>query len=318
LDKVVDTHLVESMTGFAHVLSQDGSLDLEVKTVNARFLEIHCRLPDELRMYEPLIRESCQKHLKRGKVECRLTIVKVQDQAAWSLDEGVLQQLTKMAEQLTKKGINTQPSSFLDWIRYPNLVVVPNQTHWDEILPPLLETALGQVRLRRQGEGGKLKSVITNYANEMISYLGEIKNLLPQINQKYREKIQLQLQPLMLGGIVDGRSIAQQVLQEADKTNSRELTQSCIAKMVEAEIAISETRSDVAEEVDRLTAHLQSLLHDLQQGGSVGKKLDFLMQELLRETNTLASKVHELSVTQHCVAMKLCIEHMREQVQNLV
>jgi uncharacterized protein YicC (UPF0701 family) len=293
-------------------------LDLDIKTVNARFLEIHCRLPEELRVYEPLIRERCQATLGRGKIECRLNILKVSETNAWVVDEGVLAQLLKLHSQLEKQQVPMKMASFLDWIRYPNLVLTPNQSHWEEMLLALLDQALIQLKQRRQQEGEKLKQILFGYLEQMEFSLSQIKQKIPSLAQVFRDKLRVQLQPLLVGGSVEQRSVTQQMIQENNQRIDFSFSTLMIEKMIEAEIVLHETRVDVSEEIDRLQAHLQTLRSDLNQGGALGKKLDFLMQELLRETNTLASKTHDVSVTQYCIAMKLCIEHMREQVQNLV
>ena len=209
---------------------------------------------------------------------------------------------------------------FLDVLRYPRLIRTPD-VDWQPILLSTLDIALEKLLLARQIEGKKLSQLLHQYLNQLENEFTLVKLELPKSAAFYRQKIKQQLEPLLNGDWVDARSPSQQAVSHA-RSQGVEMARDAIEKMIEAEIVLHETRVDVSEEVDRLSSHIQAMRDDLSSGGAVGKKLDFLMQEFLREVNTLASKVHggsNASVMTHCcVEMKLCIEHMREQIQNLV
>lgn len=309
-----------SMTGFGS--AHQHGLEIEIKTVNARFFEFHTRLPEELRLLEVLIREKCQSVVGRGKLECRISVNQdsTRHLSQVQINTQVLDLLKSLQKQVASTGMNVREPDFLELLRYPQLIRTAD-VDWQPILLETLDLALEKLIKCRQVEGKKLTHLLHQYLNQLESEFELVKLEIPKAAQAYRRKIQQQLEPLLNGDHVDARSSSQQVILNA-RAQGVEMARDAIEKMVEAEVLLHETRVDVSEEIDRLHSHIKAMRDDLNEGGAVGKKLDFLMQEFLREVNTLSSKVHGGSnapmITHRCVEMKLCIEHMREQIQNLV
>lgn len=287
--------MIYSMTGFAAVARElkQGSLSLELRSVNSRYLEIHFRLDESFRALEPALRELISTALSRGKVECRLNF------SARSAGQASLQLNTALAEQLAVLGRSAQallpeaqPLGVADLLRWPGVIEgesVSVESLQQDCLD-LMKQGLAELSATRQREGEKLKAFLLQRAGQMEALVAGVLPHIPRLIAAYQEKLTSRLKEAMVAG-EDGR--------------------------IRQEIALFAQKIDVDEELSRLQTHLSELRRILEKGGAVGKRLDFLMQELNREANTLGSKSVASEVTQTSMELKVLIEQMREQIQNI-
>ncbi len=286
--------VMNSMTGYAAASGEFAgmNLSLELRAVNSRYLEINFRIADEFRALEPVLRERLQQSTQRGKIECRIT-----SSAAGSADIGsdlnrnMLEQLARWSEQIQGDISDAAPLSVADILRWPGMLV-QQQKERDMTEPclALLDQALPAFIASRQREGAKLAEYIIARLDAMQSKIAGLEPMLPELIATYRQKLKLRFDELTF---------------EAD--NDR----------IMQELALFSQKIDVGEEISRLKAHMQAVRDILQRRGAIGKELDFLMQELNREANTLGSKSVSVETTRIAMALKVLIEQMREQVQNL-
>ncbi|HLD09188.1 MAG TPA: YicC/YloC family endoribonuclease [Methylophilaceae bacterium] len=287
--------MIYSMTGFAALEREttNGVLIVELRSVNHRYLELQLKLDDSLRGFEPLVRELVTAKLGRGKVECRLSLMQRVDQARQAeLDDSVLQQLAKMTAKAQQHFPQSQPLSVADILRWPGVVMsdgTDNAMLADEIREGLTQ-ALQELADSRSREGAKLKILILERLADMEKLVEQVKPLLPLQIKAYQERLTAKLQEAMKS--LDEERIRQELIMFAQ-------------------------RIDVDEELTRLTAHLQEVKRILGADSAAGKRLDFLMQELNREANTLGSKSVSTEVSQVSMTLKVLIEQMREQIQNI-
>ena len=287
--------MIKSMTAFARVQQNDefGTLTWELRSVNSRYLDINCRLPEDFRGLEGRIREQINKRLQRGKLECGLRFVP--EQAARTEIE-INDMLVKSLLDACQK-INTrlhQPSEInpVDILSWPGVVAEPEQDYSSihSASEQLLNKALDELIENRLREGERMQALIQERCSSMQGIVNTVRQQLPEIRQRYREKLTARLEELKIG--VD-------------------------RERLEQELAFLAQKMDVDEELDRLDAHIKELNDVLDRDEAVGRRLDFLMQELNREANTLGSKSTDISTTQASVEMKVLIEQMREQIQNI-
>ncbi len=287
--------MIFSMTGFAALEREitNGVLIVELRSVNHRYLELQLKLDDSLRGFEPLVRELVTAKLGRGKVECRLSLMQRIDQVNQSeLDDAVLQQLAKMTAKVQQHFPQSQPLSVANILHWPGVVLggaVDNEIMADEIRASLTQV-LQELADSRGREGAKLKKLILERLADMEKLVEQVKPLLPLQIKAYQERLTAKLQEAMKS--LDEERIRQELIMFAQ-------------------------RVDVDEELTRLTAHLQEVKRILDADSAAGKRLDFLMQELNREANTLGSKSVSTEVSQVSMALKVLIEQMREQIQNI-
>jgi uncharacterized protein (TIGR00255 family) len=287
--------MIYSMTGFA-VAQHDtaaGALVVEMRSVNHRYLELHLRLDDALRVFEPQVREAISCRLGRGKVEFRASLVAPSGQPAQAeLSTNALEQLAQLSASVQQRLPQSQPLSVADVLRWPG-VLVTEQISVDMLHTDLLaavEQVIAELTASRAREGEKLAAIILERVVQMEALVIKIRPLLPVLLQAYQEKLASRLH---------------EVLQTADEGR------------IHQELALYAQKIDVDEELGRLTTHLQEVRRVLVAGGAVGKRLDFLMQELNREANTLGSKSVSGETSQVSMELKVLIEQIREQVQNL-
>ena len=287
--------MIYSMTGFAAVTQElePGSLSLELRSVNSRYLETHFRLDESFRALEPALREMIGAALSRGKVECRLNFT------ARSAVQGPLRLNAALAEQLAQLGRSAQallpygqPLGIADLLRWPGVIEGENvgTEGLQEACLPLLRRGLDELSATRGREGEKLKTFLLQRIDQMDALVAGVLPHLPRLIAAYQEKLAARLKEAM--GIGDDDRIRQ-------------------------EIALFAQKIDVDEELSRLQTHLTEMRRILEKGGAVGKRLDFLMQELNREANTLGSKSAASETTQTAMELKVLIEQMREQIQNI-
>lgn len=287
--------MIYSMTGYAALERETalGVLVLELRAVNHRYLELQLKLDEVLRSFEPMVREQITSRLGRGKVECRLSLMQRSNSAAETrLDTAVLQQLTQMSAIVQQYFPQSQPLSVADILRWPS-VIVGERLDQDVLaheIQAVLAHALEQMLASRAREGEKLKVIIEGRLHEIEQRVAEVRPLLPAQVKAYQDKLTAKLQEAM---------------QSHDEERIRQ------------EVTLFAQRIDVDEELERLTAHVSEVRRILKAGGAAGKRLDFLMQELNREANTLGSKSFSTEISQVAMALKVLIEQMREQIQNI-
>jgi len=287
--------MIYSMTGYA-VKTRDierGTLQLELKSVNSRYLDFHFRVSEELRALEMPLRELLTARLARGKIECRLSFNAGAARAdQLQLNSELLATLHALNDQVCKQMPQARPLSVNDVLRWPGMFG-DQSVDFAAFGPPVLALArevLEEFAASRGREGEKLAEMIVDRVNSIRDIVARVAPRIPEAQALYTDKLRQRLTEA-LGGVSDER-----VLQE---------------------VAVFATRIDVAEELTRLAAHLDEVERVLKQGGACGKRLDFLMQELNREANTLGSKSAITEVSQAAMDLKLLIEQMREQIQNL-
>ena len=287
--------MIASMTGFASQ-SRDydyGQLNLEIRTVNHRYLEIQFRLPDELRSLEAGLRDAIAAKIVRGKVDCRIGYTPIPSAAkGLPLNDDVLKQLMKYNDSIKSAFPGSAPLSVSNILNFPGI--------FEQDAPPverisadallLLGNALEELAHTRSREGEKLKSLLLERVAKMEMLADEVVPQVPKLVAAFQEKL--------LARIRDAA-----VSVEDDRLRQ--------------EVVLFASKIDVDEELSRLKAHLTEVRRVLEKGGSAGKRLDFLMQELNREANTLGAKSVATDVSKTSVEIKVLIEQMREQIQNI-
>lgn len=287
--------MTASMTGFAaHSLNlEHASISVDLRSVNQRYLELHFRLADECRALEPQLRELLQKRLTRGKVECRIGIAPL---AAASQDNGlnpaVLERLAHWQQAVHTRLPDATPLSVNEILRWPG--ALPAAAHPPETLAEAaltaLHAALDELAASRLREGAKLRQHILDRLAAAEAQVAALKPLLPTLAAAQQEKLASRLRDTL--GEAGHERLAQ-------------------------EIALIAQKLDIDEELSRLDTHFAEVRRVLDQPGAVGKRLDFLMQELHREANTLGSKSAAVETSRASLELKVLIEQMREQVQNI-
>ena len=281
-----------SMTGSANcIISSDiAALNIDITSINGRFLELNFKMPDSLRHLESKLREAFQKHLKRGKVDCYITLSH-NLKSTLKVDKSALEQLS-IAIKTIEKSIGGISTNSLEILNYPGIQIQDEnvQSKIDEFILNSLETAISKLVTARVHEGEKLKLAIQSRLESIEKELLPVEKALSELVFKEREKIKAKIAELSI---------------EIDPNR------------IEQEVTLAAQKADVREEYDRLKAHIKEVRSILQTGGICGKRLDFMMQEFNREANTLASKASSLDITKVAVELKVLIEQMREQVQNI-
>ncbi len=286
--------MILSMTGFAsHELTMTNAVLLvELRSVNHRYLELQLKLDDHLRSFESVTREIIQAKLGRGKVDCRINLKPNQAGApVVALNHEALRQIAEGVNQAAQYFKHVQDINLLDVLTMPG--VVQTEKADSEALEFALKHALNRVLdeliAARAREGEKLKDVILARLTDIEALVVKVKPMLPLLIKAYQDKLTAKLQEAMLG---DDERVRQEIVLYAQ-------------------------RIDVDEELARLDSHIHEVKRIVLAGGSVGKKLDFLMQEMNREANTLGAKSVAIETTQISMQLKVLIEQMREQIQNI-
>jgi len=304
---------VYSMTGYASAQfagnlaanspapAQDSGrfLGLEIRCVNSRYLDLSFRLPDEMRAIEPALRELLQAQLKRGKVELRLSALTREAETIAEPSPRLLQRLNSLQDQILSWLPQATPLTVADVMR---LGASENRQAPDWADAQVLELAnqvLQELKTARAREGSRLASMLCDRILQIRNLVQQARPLIPVLVEQQRQRFLDRWQEAM--ALADSNAVTPVALQE------RAL----------AEATAFAIRIDVAEELTRLNSHLDEIDRLLEKGGELGKRLDFLIQELHREANTLGSKSAALELTRISVDMKVLIEQMREQVQNI-
>jgi uncharacterized protein (TIGR00255 family) len=287
--------MVSSMTGYAAAVRElpQGTLTLELKSVNGRFLDVQFRIAEDLRAAEPQLRDLVTASVGRGKVDCRLNFAASPlARGDVALNAEVLDRLKRMSDAVRAAVPDAQPLRVTDVLHWPGVLGEDGGgvEALREAAVDAMRGALKELAAAREREGERLAGMIRERVARIRSRLTEVEPLVPQAIAAYEEKLAAKLR---------------EALGSGDEERIRQ------------EIAVYGVRIDVAEELSRLATHLDEVERVLAAGGAVGKRLDFLMQELNREANTLGSKSVSKELSAAALDFKLAIEQMREQVQNL-
>ncbi len=296
--------MILSMTGYATASAEldSGSLTLELRAVNHRYLDIQLRMPDELRSFENGLREAITTQLQRGKVECRINYAARSAQSGASLNQDLLQQLAAWNRHVQDAMPDARSLSVADVLRWNGVLETPSASA-DELraaLLNLMQTALQEFSASRAREGEKLKDFLLQRVDKIEALRSGVMPHVPAAIAAYEQKLITRLREAMQNAPV----------QDAGTLGISD-------ERIRQEITLFAGKIDVDEELSRLASHLTEMRRILTQGGAVGKRLDFLMQELNREANTLGSKSVDAEVSRSAMEMKILIEQMREQIQNL-
>lgn len=287
--------MIHSMTGYASVIRElpQGTLTLELRSVNSRFLDVQFRIAEDVRAVEPQLRELVVARLGRGKIDCRLGFAPAPlAHAGAALDGEALRRLAQLADQVRRAIPDAQPLRAIDALRWPG-VMAEADDRGEALRTAALQamrSALDELGATRAREGDRLRQLIVERTTKIRAVLTQLQPVVPAAIAAYQEKLGARLR---------------EALATADEDRIRQ------------EMALFGVRIDVDEELSRLAAHLDEVERVLQAGGAVGKRLDFLMQELNREANTLGSKAVARELSDAALEFKLLIEQMREQIQNL-
>lgn len=286
------------MTGYAvatrEIPGGSGSLNLELRSVNNRYLDIQFRLPDELRSLEPAMREQLTSRLQRGKIDCRLNLVRsASAENLHPLNMALLQKLAGLDAVVRNELPDARSLGVADILRWPGMLVDVDTISSDvlhESCLMLLRTAMDELIASRSREGEKLGLMLGERLEKIHQLVREVLPHIPGLIAAFRQKLE---------------------------TRMCDALGSCDDERIRQELTLFASKIDVDEELTRLQTHLGEVARILDKGGVVGKRLDFLMQELNREANTIGSKSTDAAVSGISMELKILIEQMREQVQNI-
>jgi uncharacterized protein (TIGR00255 family) len=287
--------MIRSMTAFARAESEQpwGSAQLELRSVNNRYLDIAPRLPDELRPLEPIVRERVGARLGRGKLDCVFKISYASDRdTAFTLNLSMAEQVVRAIEQIQPLLQNAHAVTPMEVLRWPGVIQasVPDLEAIQATAIELLDGALNELIAMRTREGEKITAMIVQRCDNIEGIVSSLRVRTPKILAEIRRKLEARLEELKAQP--DQERLEQEMLYLAQKL-------------------------DITEELDRLDAHLAEVRQVLESDEPVGRRLDFLMQELNREANTIGSKSSDAETTRSSVDLKVFIEQIREQVQNV-
>ncbi len=284
-----------SMTAFARrdADSPWGGLAWELRSVNHRYLEVMCRLPEELRSLEPMVRSLVGARIARGKVDCSLRFhPKDLASGEFELDEKLVDRVLAVVEKVRERATAVSPLRTIDVLRWPGVLKTADVDvdALSQLALDLLSTAVQELVDTRTREGGRMGELIEQRLDAMGEIIMGVRPALSGARENFRQRLHERLA---------------EIKQELDPAR------------LEQEVVLFAQKTDVEEELDRLQAHLDETRRVLGKSGQIGRRLDFLMQELNREANTLAAKSADLQVTNAAIELKVLIEQMREQVQNI-
>jgi len=287
--------MIRSMTAFARASGEQGGAELtwELRSVNHRYLEAFVRLPEELRALEPLVRERVNARLGRGKLECVLRCRWAPRQAAaLELDQDRIRAVLEACREIETRSAEAASPGVMELLRWPGVVREPEPDTGaaQQQALALLEQALDELVATREREGEQIKTLLSARLEGIEQQVAKARERLPEVRRKIREKLETRVAELM------------------DKVDQDRL---------ELELVLLAQKMDVDEELDRLDGHVAETRRVLERDEPVGRRLDFLMQEFNREANTLGSKSADSETTAVSVELKVLIEQMREQVQNV-
>ena len=287
--------MTASMTAFARCQTSTpwGQLTWEMKSVNHRYLDISTRLPDQLRTLEGTLRESVSKVLARGKLDASLRFqIDRNNPASMTINNELLGRLTNLARDIEISMHESTGLSVSDVLSWPG-IITEEGIDYDDLAASahdLLKQTLDEMVTSRNSEGARLKKIILDKLSAIGAQVEAVRAIVPSIVPDYRQRLSDRLADLQ-GDLDPGR--------------------------LEQELVIFANKADITEELDRLESHISEVSQSLESDKPVGRRLDFLMQELNREANTMGSKAVDIRITNAAVELKVLIEQIREQVQNI-
>lgn len=299
------------MTGYAVTTHEaaSGTLTIEIKSVNSRFLDLQFRINDDLRALEPSLREAIMGRVTRGKVECRLSFGRKNTSgAAQALNANALNALSDLQNQIRQLFVDAAPMSVNELLRYPGVIEEAEigQENLQAEVAVAIKTTMDAFVDSRAREGAALQAMLLSRVDDLDAIVQRITPLIPQVIGQFQQKATERMQEALgLAG------------KNGDAVITATISREEALERIRQEVTLYGVRIDVAEELTRLSAHLSETRAILKKGGQVGKRLDFMMQELNREANTVGSKAAVKELADASMSMKLLIEQMREQVQNL-
>ena len=287
--------MVKSMTAYARAEEKLpwGSIEVELRSVNHRFLEMNIKMPEEMRVLEMPVRERIKDTLIRGKIDLLVRLnVQSEKNTQITFNSELASQIANTLHEIDKPIYNAAPVNAVDILNWPGVQDSPkiDVDTIQAVLFTQLDTVLEELLKGKEREGQALKQLISQRSAEMRKVIGQVRNNMPEILQAQRQRLEERLQTL-----------------KAEMDTDR----------LEQEMVYIAQKADVAEEIDRLDTHLDEIARIMESEGAIGRRLDFLMQELNREANTLGSKSIASVTTKASVDMKVLIEQMREQIQNI-
>jgi uncharacterized protein (TIGR00255 family) len=294
------------MTGYAVATSEgaSGTLTIEIKSVNSRFLDLQFRINDELRALEPDLRTAIMAAITRGKVEVRVSFGRKVSSGSQALNQELLADLARLQGEVTSHFVSAPQMTVAELLRWPGVIEeahIGQESLQAEMAALTAKTIAGFVESRRR-EGAALETMLVSRIEAMEEIVKRITPLIPQVIAQFQQKAIERMQD---------------ALGLAGHGNPPALSRQEVFERIRQEVTLYGIRIDVSEELSRLSAHLTETRHILKKGGQVGKRLDFMMQELNREANTLGAKASVKELADASMELKLLIEQMREQVQNL-
>lgn len=313
--------MIYSMTGYASATRElaaasgagGASVSVELRTVNSRFLDLNFRMPEDVRVIEPTLREMLMTKLSRGKVDIRINIQRAEQAAnAGALNRDALEQLAVLERAVLDAFPESGRLRTGEILRWPGVLAesgVAPEVLRDAVLGCGKQAIADLIEVRAR-EGAQLATMLLANVTEMEAIVARITPLVPELIAKHQQKIVERLQEAL--------GIAAPIGEGSGSGgNIGNISRDEVAERIRQEVTMYGIRIDIAEELSRLTAHLNETRHVIEKGGRVGKRLDFMMQELNREANTLGSKAAAKELADASMTLKLLIEQMREQVQNL-
>ncbi|HLR82334.1 MAG TPA: DUF1732 domain-containing protein [Paenalcaligenes sp.] len=319
---------IYSMTAFAQVRStfEQMQILLEIRSVNNRYLDLHLRMPDELRFFEPRLRSLIAERIGRGKLDIRLQVQKHNAASDTVLATEFLQTIAHQLKHIRQFIPDTPTPNFSELFTLAGTHKDLDHEHWLPVLEDVTHRALDELMANRAREGEQLASAMRAFGDLMLTHIETVKTHLPQVQTEYQQRVAQRLQ---------------EALEQASPEGTQYISPEEFSARIAQEAAAFSLRIDVAEEITRLEAHVKELSHLLTkadssaakadsakvgnaqkrstraQHSSLGKRMDFLFQEMNREANTLGSKAGSIALTQAAIELKLLIEQLREQAQNI-
>ena len=287
--------MLRSMTAFARIESQhdQGGIQWEIRSVNHRYLDVNLRLPEDLRRLDPKVRERIGARLKRGKVDCTLRVLTNPAEAGGlSVDSDLAARIANAAQTVANLLPDPAPVNPVDILRWPGVVQAPSPDpeRIERIVLDELDRTLSDLAGMREREGARIDAMIRERLEDLEVEVRRVRDFLPVVVQAFGDRMRARLAEFD-SALDEGR--------------------------IEQELTLIAQRMDVAEELDRLEAHVEEIRATIEKPGPAGRRLDFLMQELNREANTLGSKSAAVTTSRASVDLKVLIEQMREQIQNV-
>lgn len=294
-----------SMTGFAGALFATplGQASVEIRTVNSRFLDLSLKIADELRAFEPLLRERIAARLVRGKVDCRVGVQREAGVTASRLDPAALAALKDLSDQVRRVLPEAGAMTVAEALAWPGVLQSPplDAEALRAALLAALDEALDRLQESRAREGASIAAALRSRCDAIDAIVARLRDRLPEMRAALERKLTERLNQALATPLASAAA----------------LTREEVAERIRQEVTLYGLRADVDEELSRLATHAAEVRRVIDAGGAVGRRLDFLMQELNREANTLGSKATAVDLAQAAIELKLLIEQMREQVQNL-